>query len=157
MRYSESCLIVRMSPVGVSGLKPFFSPPMDNTGQQSTPIPSLAQSRWTSRSERPMPERTGVFPAVRRHDLAAAPEQVFVRDEPVEAHGAACMDTARRDSDLRSEAVAEAVGEARGGVVEDAGRVHAREERLGCGLVGGDDGLGVVRAIAVHVLHGRVE
>src|SRR5664279_5842956 len=108
MRYSESCLIVRMSPVGVSGLKPFFSPPMDNTGQQSTPIPSLAQSRWTSRSELPMPERTGVFPAVRRHDLAAAPEQVFVRDEPVEAHGAAGMDTARRDPDLRSEAIAEA-------------------------------------------------
>ena len=41
--------------------------------------------------------------------------------------------------------------------MEDAGRVHAREERLGGGLVGGDDGLRVVRAVAVHVLHGLVE
>src|ERR1035438_9906735 len=109
-------------------------------------------AKRSSSRELPMLERTGVFPAVRRHDLAAAPEQVFVRDEAVEAHGAAGMDTARRDPDLRSEAVAEAVGEARGGVVEDAGRVHAAQERLGGGRVRGDDGFRVVRAIAGHVI-----
>src|ERR1017187_3624931 len=109
-------------------------------------------AKRSSSRERPMLERTGVFPAVRRHYLAAAPEQVFVRDEAIEANGAAGMDTARRDPDLRSEAVAETVGEARGGVVEDAGRVHAGQERLGGGHVGGDDGLCMVRAIAIHVI-----
>src|ERR1019366_184755 len=104
-----------------------------------------------------MLERTGVFAAVRRHELAASPEQVFVRDEPVEAHGAAGMDAARRGAALRSAAGAEAAGGARGGVVEGAGRVDAAEERRGGGLVGGDDGLRVVRAVAVHVLHGLVE
>ena len=71
-----------------------------------------------------MPEGPRVLPAVRRDDVAVAEEDVLVRDEALEADRAARVELARGDADLRAEAVPEAVGEARRGVVEDAGRVH---------------------------------
>ena len=65
------------------------------------------------------------------------------------------MDAARRDADLRAEAEAVAVGEARRAVVEDVGRVDAAQELLGDAAVLGDDDVGVPAAVLMNVLNGR--
>ena len=76
---------------------------------------------------------------------------------PSRPTGPAGVEARRRDADLGAEAVPEAVREARRGVVEDARRVHARQELLGGRGVVRHDRLGVVRAVAVHVLDRLVE
>ena len=67
------------------------------------------------------------------------------------------MELVGGDADLGAEAELAAVGEAVGDVVEDAGGIDRAEETLRGGFVGGDDGVGVVRAVAVDVGDGFVE
>eukprot|EP00966_Prymnesium_polylepis_P029768 691291-Prymnesium_polylepis.1 len=52
------------------------------------------------------------------------------RQQPLDADGAARVDAARRDANLRAQPEAEAVGEARRAVVEDVRRVDAPHEHL---------------------------
>ncbi len=67
------------------------------------------------------------------------------------------MEFVSGDADLRAEAELAAVGEAVGDVVEDAGGIDFAEETFRGGLVGGDDGVGVVRAVLVDVIDGFIE
>mmetsp|Transcript_2529 Transcript_2529/g.7933 ORF Transcript_2529/g.7933 Transcript_2529/m.7933 type:complete len:559 (+) Transcript_2529:22-1698(+) len=83
------------------------------------------------------------------------PQEPLVGEEAVDAHGPARVDAARRDAQLRAEAEAEAVGEARGRVVEDVRRVDEAQERVGDGRVLGDDALRVARRVRVDVGDGR--
>ena len=67
------------------------------------------------------------------------------------------MELAGADPELRAEAVAEAVGEARRGVVVDARRVHRLHEARRRRGVLRHDGLGVARAVALDVPDRLVE
>ena len=83
----------------------------------------------------------------RRDGLAGAAQDPLVGREALEPDRPARVELAGRDADLGAEAEAEAVGEARGAVPEDVGRVDGGEEALGGGAVLRDDGVGVVRAV----------
>ena len=91
------------------------------------------------------------------NDVARAGEAVFVGDDAVQADRAAGVQLAGADANLGTEAVAEAVGEAGGTVVEDVGGVDLGEEARGGGGVAGDDGVGVVRAVLLDMVEGVVE
>mmetsp|Transcript_37522 Transcript_37522/g.83522 ORF Transcript_37522/g.83522 Transcript_37522/m.83522 type:complete len:461 (-) Transcript_37522:665-2047(-) len=102
--------------------------------------------------------------AVLRHHLAVALEQPLGGQQALNAHRAAGMDAARGDANLCAQAKAEAVTEACGGVVHDAGAVHPLEEVMCTSRVLRDDRLSVAAAVpvdvvncllhAVHHLHG---
>ena len=57
------------------------------------------------------------------------------------------------NADLRAKAVAEAVGKAGGGVDVDAGGIHHAAEIVGGGFIFREDGVGVVGAEAIDVVH----
>src|SRR5262249_4473969 len=84
--------------------------------------------------------------AVARGLLAAAAQQPAIRQQPFDADGPERVQLVGADADLRAQAVAIAVGEARARVVEDAGRVALGHEAIRRCLLGGDDRLGVLRA-----------
>ena len=71
--------------------------------------------------------------------VPAAVEEPLIGHQPVEAHGSPGMDLTGRDAELRPEAVAVPVGEARARVVKDRGRVYLaldaprRRGRIRCG------------------------
>ena len=64
------------------------------------------------------------------------------------------MDLAGGDANLRAEPEAEAIRKARGGIPKDVGGIHAALEEPCCGRIIGDDGVSVMRAIAVDVRDG---
>ena len=72
-------------------------------------------------------------------DLARAPAHVLVGAELGQTHGAACVHAVGRDAHLGAEQELAAVGEARAGVVIDAGAVDLGQVALGRRRVGGDD------------------
>src|SRR6267142_6561279 len=78
-----------------------------------------------------------------RHYLAASAQLVFIRQQTLDADRASGVKLAGADANLRAQSVAEAVREARGCIVKNAGRVHFIEE-AGSGLrIFGQDALGV--------------
>ena len=95
--------------------------------------------------------RTKVRGGVRR----GRPQEPLVRQEARDADRAPRVDAAGRDAEFGAEAEAEAVGEARGRVVEDVRRVDEAQERVGDGRVLGDDALRVARRVRVDVGDGR--
>ena len=88
--------------------------------------------------------------------LALSDEPVFVSGETFEADGPTRVQFARADAKLCAEAVAEAVGEARRGVVIDARRVNAFQKERRRLTVFRDDGLRMARAVSVYVPDGLV-
>ena len=98
-----------------------------------------------------------VFVMLPAFATVVAAELVLGGQEALQSHGAAGVELARADADLRPEAVAVAVGEAGGGVVVDAGGVDFPQEALGGLRVLGDDALRVARAVGVDVGDGRVQ
>ena len=76
----------------------------------------------------------------------------MVAGEFAQAHGAAGVEFVGGDADLGAEAEFAAVGEAVGDIVENAGGVDRAQEAFGGGLVFGDDGVGVMRAVGVDVI-----
>lgn len=105
----------------------------------------------TSRSWGRSGEPGGVF------DLSAACDAVLVRGEFPESHGAAGVQFVGADADFCAEAVFFSVAEAGGAVVIDACAVHAVLEGIGMLGVFGDDGIAVVRAVAVDVVDGFLQ
>ncbi len=83
--------------------------------------------------------------------MAVALQVVLVSGQTLEADGAAGVDLAGRDADLRAEAVSIAVRKARRGVVEDTRGVDAGHEYFGGFRVIGDDRLGVLGAVLIDV------
>ncbi len=90
--------------------------------------------------------------AVARHGLALAEELVLVDCEPFKAHGPAGMQFSGADSDFRAQAVAETVGESRGGVLKNVGRVHELHETRSDIMAFRHDGFGMPRAVPVDML-----
>ena len=70
------------------------------------------------------------------------------------AHRPARVQAVGGDADLAAEAELAAVGELGRGVDQDDGAVDTRREPFGGLGVGGDDGLGVARAVAGEVIDG---
>ena len=95
--------------------------------------------------------------AIRKRHVSAAPDLVLVNHQALEADGATRVDLVGADADLGAEAVAHAVGEARGRVPVSSRAVDGRHEALGELLGRGQDGVGVVRAVLVDVGHGLLE
>lgn len=95
--------------------------------------------------------------AVDGGDVALAADLVLVDHEALEADGAAGVDLVGADADLGAEAVAHAVGEARGGVPVDARGVDAGHEPLGARLRARQDDVRVLGAVGVDVGNGFVE
>src|SRR5690606_1565791 len=91
-----------------------------------------------------------------RPDLAPAAHHVFVGGQLFGADGAAGVQFRGRDADLAAEAEFAAVGELGRGVDQDDGAVHAVGEAFGGIGVGGDDRLGVARAVSPDVLDGAL-
>src|ERR1700722_5573526 len=86
-----------------------------------------------------------------RPDLSAAAHAVLEGRELLDADRAARMEAAGRDADLGPEAELAAVGELGRGIVQNNGRIDLAQELLRRRRVGGDDGVGVMGAIALHM------
>ena len=87
-------------------------------------------------------------------DLARAVDAVLEGAELLDADRAARVHAAGGDADLGAEAELAAIGELGRGVVEHDGGIDLGEEALGRGLVGGDDRVGMVRAVALDMVDG---
>ena len=90
-------------------------------------------------------------------NLAGALDDVFVRREFFEAAGAAGMELAGADADLRPHAELVPVGESARSVDVDRSRIHLAREPLGCFVVRGDDHVAVMRAVALDVVDRRLK
>src|SRR5207248_2621596 len=93
-----------------------------------------------------------VFAGVSRHNLAAADELVLVNQQAFDAYGSAGVRFIRADPDLRAEAVAESIREARGCIPEHAGGIDCVQELLRRLPVFSDDGVGMSGAITMDML-----
>src|ERR1700742_1482573 len=84
-------------------------------------------------------------------------QPILVSRQPLQPHRPPSMQLARTNSHLGTEAVAEAVREARGRVMEDASSVDfAQEFFCGCSVLS-EDRFGVGRTMFVDVLDRCVE
>jgi len=89
--------------------------------------------------------------------LAGTEEFVFIDYQAFESYGAASVDFVGAYADFGAEAIAEAVAETRTAIDENIGGIDQCHEPLGLAPLGGDDGVGVFRAVAVDVLDGSVQ
>ena len=90
-------------------------------------------------------------------DLAGAIDEVFVTAKFCQAHGAAGVELVGADADLGSESKLAAVIEAGAGIVHDHGAFDLMLETLSRSAVGGDDAVGVMRAVVIDVSDGLIE
>ena len=106
------------------------------------------------RPEGPMRKRdeTGSRPG-----LARAADAVFERGQLLDADRPARMHPAGGDADLGAEAELAAIGELGRGVVQHDGRIDLGQEALGGRRVVGDDRIGVMGAVRLDMVDGRVE
>src|SRR5580700_3922696 len=95
--------------------------------------------------------------AVAGHGLALAKEFVLVNREAFEAHGPAGVQFSGADPDLRAQAVTETVGESRGGVLKNIGRVDELHEARSDIMALRHDGFGMPRTVPVDVFDGFVD
>src|SRR4051794_3493396 len=86
-----------------------------------------------------------------RPHLARAADAVFERRQLLDADGTARVHPAGRDADLAAEAELAAVGELGRGIVQHNGGIDLAQEFLGRFLIGGDDRIGVMRAVALNM------
>ena len=90
--------------------------------------------------------------AVARHGLTLAEELVLVNGEAFEAHGPAGVQFSGADSDFRAQAVTETVGESRGRVLKNIGRVDEFHEPRRDIMAFRHDGFRMPRAVPVDML-----
>src|ERR1700730_13192955 len=89
-------------------------------------------------------------------NLSAAPHQILVTGQLLDAHRTTRVEFVGADADFRAHPEFTAVGELRGRIVQHDGAVDPRENALGGFRVAGHDAVGVRRAILVNVSDGRV-
>ena len=92
-----------------------------------------------------------------RPDLPGAAHAILEAGELFDADRAAGMQLAGGDADLGAEAELAAVGELRRGVVQHDRRVDFAQELVGGLSVGGDDRVGVMRAVALDMGDGGID
>ena len=85
------------------------------------------------------------------YSLAAAMQFVFIGEQTFQTHWPSGVKFAVADSQLGAQAIAKAIGKARGGVVEDAGSVNFIHEQISGVLILGKDALCVARAVMIDV------
>ena len=87
----------------------------------------------------------GELPApigVAGHDLTVPLEDIFAAGQSLQADGSPGVDLARGDSHLRTQTVAETVGEAGGAVPHHRAGIHVGEELPGRGFTAGNNAAG---------------
>src|SRR5690606_30657981 len=89
--------------------------------------------------------------------LAFAGQHPFLDGQAFEPDRAAGVQAVGGKADLRAQTVFVAVGEAGGQVDVDRAGIDFALEALGGGKVLGDDGFGVLGAVAGDVIHGSVQ
>src|SRR5580704_18498091 len=89
--------------------------------------------------------------AVTRHGLTLAEKFVFVNREAFEPHRPARVQFPGADPDLRAQAVTETVGESRGGILKNIGRVDELHEARSDIMALRHDGFSMPRAVPVDV------
>lgn len=89
--------------------------------------------------------------------LPATPRPVLITRQLPQAHRSPRVEFVGGDADFGAESEFAAVGEAGGDVVEDAGGIDAAEELFGGCVIGGDDDVGVMRAVVIDVGNGFFE
>ena len=99
-----------------------------------------------------MCELLGVGAGVVGYDLACARESPFVDQEAFEADRASSVDFVGADADFGAEVVAEAIAEARAAIPKDVARIDQGHEPLSFALIGGDDAVGVSRAVTIDMV-----
>src|ERR1051326_7510165 len=82
---------------------------------------------------------------------------VFVGEQAIQADRPTGMELAVADSQLSAQAVAKTIGKARGGVVEDPGRVNLIHEQRRNFRIAGENAFRVARAVMVDVVNGFSE
>lgn len=92
-----------------------------------------------------------LHPFILGHDVPLPHKLPLGRQQALDAHGPPGVDPRGADPDLGPEAEAEAVGEPRRRVGEDAGRVDRVDELGDAGVAGGEDSVGVAAAVRVDV------
>src|SRR5579864_9360298 len=90
--------------------------------------------------------------AVTRHGLPLAKQLVLVNREAFEAHGSARVQFSSADPDFRAQSVAEPVGESRGRILKNIGRVDELHEPGSDVMTLRDNRFRVPRAVPVDVL-----
>ncbi len=88
------------------------------------------------------------FAVAQHHPLHAG--QAF------QAHWAAGVKLVGGNADFRAQAIFEPVSEPRRGVHHDAGRIDLAQKLHGAGVIAGENGVGVLRAVAVDVGDGFI-
>src|SRR5690606_4677315 len=116
---------------------------------------SCARRRWPKWiGSKVPPSRPTSFMLESEAYLAVAKNDIFLRGQALQSDRAACMQLVGGDADLGTETVFEAVGAARRGVDHDRARIHLAQETARMRVVFGDDGLGMLRGVAIDVVDG---
>ena len=90
-------------------------------------------------------------------DHTIASDTVLIGRELAQGHGAASVDFIGGDADFCAEAELFSIGQTAGNVVKNAGAIDVGEKCLRGSDIGGDDAIGVMRAVVVDVLDGFLE
>jgi hypothetical protein len=90
-------------------------------------------------------------------ELAVAENHPLLAGQPLQADRSARVDLVGRNSDFRTQAILETIGEARRGIDHHRRRIDLTQETQRLRVVLGDDRIGVVRSVAVDVPDGFVE
>src|SRR3569833_2955297 len=90
-------------------------------------------------------------------DMALPQHDELLTREPFESDRSAHVDLVGADAALRAETVFEAIGETRRGVHHHRARIHLAQETPRARVILGDDGVGVLRAVALDVGERRIE
>src|SRR3569623_1083998 len=150
---------------------------MSRTGSRpSSSSKSIAGRRWPKWMGSKVPPRRPIMnqraPAMREvqnecrrpvpckallPDMPLPQHDELLTREPFESDRSAHVYLVGADADLRTETVFEAIGETRRGVHHHRARIHLAQETPRARVILGDDGVGVLRAVALDVGERRIE
>src|SRR5690606_33050399 len=133
-----------------SGESPADCAPADSAHASSAQIDHAYHDNGRTEGFTPGSAMTGNEPGSRTK-LSRTAHDVLVARELLDTDRPARVELVRGDADLGTHAEFAAVGELRGGVVQDDGAVDLRQEALGGTRVVRDDRIGVRRAVASNV------
>src|SRR5437870_6665127 len=105
----------------------------------------------------PVQERLCVFARIGRDDMAIADELVFVNEQALDSHGAACVSLVRADADLGAEAIAEPICKSSRRIPVDPGGVHFIQESARVLCLLGNDRIRMCGTVFMNVVNRLVE
>ena len=82
---------------------------------------------------------------------------VLERGQPFDADGPTRMEFVSADADFGTQPVLKSVGKTCAGIDHHTAAVDLPQKTLGMKMIGGDDGVGMVRGLAVDVRNGFIK